>query len=218
MKANFGLGLATGTEGLMYPIPYSSARDVVDLSVYAEKLGFHSVWGNDHITTQNYVREEFDNKPPRYYAPLLELAAIAERTTTLKLATALLVIPFRNPLVMAKEIATLDQLSGGRVMLGVGLGAYREEFEAEFGANAEGMVRGEMLDESYLPRQGITQCSASFLVPEGCVFFMGDNRTGSNDARFWKQPYISVDNIRAKVMVGISVLPDNSWRGVRVIH
>ena len=123
LKANFGLGIATGTEGLMYPIPYSSARDVVDLSVYAEKLGFHSVWGNDHITTQNYVREEFDNKPPRYYAPLLELAAIAERTTTLKLATALLVIPFRNPLVMAKEIATLDQLSGGRVMLGVGLGA-----------------------------------------------------------------------------------------------
>ena len=61
MKANFGLGIATGTEGLMYPIPYSSARDVVDLSVYAEKLGFHSVWGNDHITTQNYVREEFAN-------------------------------------------------------------------------------------------------------------------------------------------------------------
>ena len=147
MKANFGLGIATGTEGLMYPIPYSSARDVVELSVYAEKLGFHSVWGNDHITTQNYVREEF-NQPPRYYAPLLELAAIAERTTTLKIATALLVIPFRNPLVMAKEIATLDQLSGGRLLLGVGLGAYREEFEAEFGGAAAGMVRGEMLDES----------------------------------------------------------------------
>lgn len=147
MKANFGLGIATGTEGLMYPIPYSSARDVVELSVYAEKLGFHSVWGNDHITTQNYVREEFD-QPPRYYAPLLELAAIAERTTTLKVATALLVIPFRNPLVMAKEIATLDQLSGGRLLLGVGLGAYREEVEAEFGGAAAGMVRGEMLDES----------------------------------------------------------------------
>ena len=47
---------------------------------------------------------------------------------------------------------------------------------------------------------------------------MCDNRTGSNDARFWKQPYISVDNIRARVMMGISALPDNSWRGVRVIH
>ena len=146
-KINFGLGIATGTEGLMYPIPYSSAREVVELSVYAEQLGFDSVWGNDHISTQHYVLEEFGTAP-RYYAPLLTLAAIAERTTNLKLATALLVIPFRNPLVMAKELATLDQLSGGRLRLGIGLGAYREEFEAEFGALAKGMVRGEMLDES----------------------------------------------------------------------
>lgn len=147
MKANFGLGIATGTEGLMYPIPYSSARDVVDISIYAEKLGFHSVWGNDHITTQQYVRDEFD-VAPRYYAPLLTLAAIAERTTTLKVATALLVVPFRNPLVMAKELSTLDELSGGRLLLGIGLGAYREEFEAEYGDLAKTIMRGEMLDES----------------------------------------------------------------------
>jgi probable F420-dependent oxidoreductase len=146
-KANFGLGIPTGTEGLMYPIPYSSAREVVDLSIYAEKLGFHSVWGNDHITTQRYVREEFE-QPPRYYAPLITLTAIAERTERIKIATALLVIPFRNPLVTAKEIATLDQLSGGRLYLGVGLGAYREEFEAEFGDQAKKMVRGNMFDES----------------------------------------------------------------------
>ena len=146
-KANFGLGIATGTEGLMYPIPYSSAREIVELSVYAEKLGFHSVWGNDHISTQHYVQEEF-GRPPRYYAPLLVLASIAENTTKLKLATALLVIPFRNPAVMAKELVTLDHLSGGRLILGVGLGAYREEFEAEFGPKAEGMIRGDMLDES----------------------------------------------------------------------
>ena len=146
-KANFGLGIATGTEGLMYPIPYSSAREVVELSVYAEKLGFDSVWGNDHITTQQYVREEFD-QPPRYYAPLLELAAIAERTTKLKVATALLVIPFRHPAVVAKEIATLDHLSGGRLLLGIGLGAYREEFEAQFGDKAKEMVRGELFNES----------------------------------------------------------------------
>lgn len=146
-KVRFGLGIATGTEGLMYPIPYASAREVVEISVLAEKLGFDSVWGNDHITTQQYVYDEF-GRQPRYYAPLLTLAAIAERTASLKLATALLVIPFRNPAVVAKELATLDNLCGGRTLIGVGLGAYREEFEAEFGAKAKNMVRGKLFDES----------------------------------------------------------------------
>lgn len=146
-KVNFGLGIATGTEGLMYPIPYSDVRDVVEISVLAERLGFDSVWGNDHITTQRYVYDEFGVQP-RYYAPLITLAAIAERTSKLKVATALLVIPFRNPAVVAKELSTLDNLSGGRLLVGVGLGAYREEFEAEFGAAAAGMVRGALFDES----------------------------------------------------------------------
>lgn len=146
-KINFGLGIATGTEGLMYPIPYADVRDVVDISVLAEQLGFDSVWGNDHITTQQYVYDHFGCQP-RYYAPLLTLAAIGERTSTLKLATGLLVIPFRNPAVVAKELATLDHLSNGRLLVGVGLGAYREEFEAEFGGKAKDMVRGKMFDES----------------------------------------------------------------------
>lgn len=148
-KTKFGLAIATGTEGLMYPIPYSSARDVVELSVYAEQLGFDSVWGNDHIQTQQYVMDTFGDNP-RYYSPLLVLAAIAERTTTLQLCTALLVVPFRHPVLIAKEVATLDHLSQGRVILGVGMGAYREEFEAMFGRDAKGVVRGRKLDESLM--------------------------------------------------------------------
>lgn len=146
-KLKYGLGIATGTEGLMYPVPYASVRETVELSVFAESLGFDSVWGNDHITTQAYVREEFES-PPRYYSPLLVLSAIAERTTKLKVCTGLLVIPFRHPLILAKEITTLDHLSNGRLLLGVGLGAYREEFEAEFGKKAESMVRGDLFMES----------------------------------------------------------------------
>lgn len=146
-KIKFGLAIPTGTEGLMVNLPYASARDVVELSVFAEKVGFDSVWGNDHIHSQQYVLKEFGQEP-RYYSPLLELAAIAERTTTLEVCTALLVAPFRQPAVAAKELATLDQLSNGRARIGIGLGAYREEFEAEFGERAAHMVRGEMLDES----------------------------------------------------------------------
>lgn len=78
-------------------------------------------------------------------------------------------------------------------------------------------INGEMLDESYLPRQGITQCSASFLVPEGCVFFMGDNRTGSNDSRLLGEPYIPVEAVQARMLVAISVGSDQSWQGIRWI-
>jgi len=162
----FGLAIPTGTEGLMYPIPYSSARDVVELSVFAEKLGFDSVWGNDHIQTQEYVLDTFGDNP-RYYAPLLVLAAIAERTTTLQLCTALLVVPFRHPAIMAKEIATLDHLSNGRVLLGAGLGAYREEFESMFGREAKGVIRGEKLDEGLMLMQR--------LFHEDCVSYEGKN-------------------------------------------
>ena len=62
--------------------------------------------------------------------PLIWLAYVAAVTTTLRLATGILILPQRNPLVLAKEVATLDHLSGGRVELGIGVGWLREEFEA----------------------------------------------------------------------------------------
>lgn len=146
-KINFGIGIPTGTEGLMYPIPFAKARDNIRLSRKAEEFGFDSVWGNDHVSTQHYVRDEFP-APPNYYAPLLVLAAIAENTKKIKVATALLVFPFRHPVVMAKELATLDQLTNGRIIIGAGIGAYREEFEAMNGEKSKKVNRGRYLDES----------------------------------------------------------------------
>lgn len=125
----FGLGVPTGTEGLMYPVPYADPEQAVHLAVEAERLGFDSVWGNDHVTTQRYVRAEFE-EAPRYYDPYLYLSYVAGQTTSLELGTAITVFAFRNPVVLAKQAATLDQLSGGRFKLGVGIGAYREEAEA----------------------------------------------------------------------------------------
>ena len=125
----FGLGVPTATEGMMYPVPFANVTQAVRLAVVAEGLGFDSVWGNDHVSTQAYVREEF-SKPPRFYDPLSYLAYVAARTSRLRLATCILVLPFRHPVLIAKQAATLDLLSGGRLVLGVGIGAYREEFEA----------------------------------------------------------------------------------------
>lgn len=156
----FGLGVPTATEGMMYPVPFADIGEAVRLAVTAERLGFDSVWGNDHVSTQAYVRAEFD-EPPRFYDPLTYLAYVAASTTRLRLATAVLVLPFRHPVLIAKQAATLDLLSGGRFVLGVGIGAYREEFEAMWPERR--LHRGEHARESLEALQVLfTQRRASY--------------------------------------------------------
>jgi probable F420-dependent oxidoreductase len=114
---------------MMYPVPYASADEAVRLAVAAEEMGFESVWGNDHVSTQRYVRAEFSD-PPSFFDPFAYLAYVAARTERIRLATCVAVMAFRHPVVLAKQAATLDHLSGGRLVLGVGIGAYREEYRA----------------------------------------------------------------------------------------
>jgi probable F420-dependent oxidoreductase len=97
------------------------------------------------MTTQRYVQREFAD-PPNYYEPLVTFTYVAARTTRLKVATCILVLPMRHVVVAAKQAATLDQLSGGRLILGVGTGAYREEYEALF-PDARDAHRGAIVDE-----------------------------------------------------------------------
>ena len=140
------VGLPTGMEGMMYPVPFARIEDVIAIAVRAEELGYDSVWGNDHMTTQRYVREEFPT-PPNFWEILTTYAYIAAKTSRLRMGTGMLVMPMRRDIVVtAKQIATIDQLSGGRLEIGVGVGAYREEFEALHpGWKAH---RGRMVEES----------------------------------------------------------------------
>ena len=139
-------GLPTGMEGLTYPIPFSDPETMLRIAKHAEALGYHSVWGNDHMTTQRYVSAVF-GRAPRFWEPLVTYAWLAGQTTTLRFGTGILVLPMRRDIVVvAKQIATLDQLSGGRLELGVGVGAYREEFEA-LAPDAQGH-RGDMVEEA----------------------------------------------------------------------
>jgi probable F420-dependent oxidoreductase len=142
----FSVCLATGYEGLVYPIPFCAPEDLIKTGVLCEKLGYDAVWGNDHITTQHYVREIFGD-PPNFYEVLITLAMVAQATTRLRVGTSLLVMPMREPVYLAKQVATLDQLSGGRFTLAVGIGAYREEFEAWAGKRFPRAHRGQMLEE-----------------------------------------------------------------------
>ena len=139
-------GLPTCMEGMMYPVPFATVDEIVEVAIHAEKMGYHSVWGNDHMTTQRYVRAEFDT-PPNFWEPLILYAYMAAQTTTLKFGTGILVTPMRNDIVvLAKQLATLDHVSKGRLLVGVGVGAYREEFEAlQPGVKTH---RGNKLEES----------------------------------------------------------------------
>ena len=80
-------------------------------------------------------------------------------------------------------------------------------------------INGQRLEEEYLDQQGgtISPDQSSFTVPEGCLFFLGDNRSGSNDARYWEESYIPVGNVKAHVLLAISLTGGSSWQGVRAI-
>jgi probable F420-dependent oxidoreductase len=143
----FGVSLPTCKEGLNVPLPFCTADELMDLLVLADRLGYDSVWGNDHITAPAYVREHYEGAP-RFYELLMVFGAAARITERIRLCTAVLVLPMRDPVLLAKQLATLDRLSHGRVTAGVGVGAYREEFERSNPRLAAVANRGRLLDES----------------------------------------------------------------------
>ncbi len=111
----------------------------LDICRRAEAAGFESVWGGEHVVLPDTIASKYpytaDGKIPAepdtpIPDPLIWLAYVAAAAPTLKLGTCILIVPQRNPLVLAKELATLDQLSGGRVELGLGVGWLQEEFDA----------------------------------------------------------------------------------------
>lgn len=143
----FSVGIPTCKEGLNFPAPFAAPRQVIAIIQKAEELGFHSVWGNDHITAPKYVRESF-SEPPNFYEPLITLSFAAAVTGRIGLAPSVIVLPMREPVYLAKQVATLDVFSGGRFILGVGVGAYREEFERINPRLARTANRGDMVDEA----------------------------------------------------------------------
>jgi len=103
-------------------------QQVLECGPLAENLGFDSVWVMDHLFNTGYIRERLENKP--YYHPMSTLSYMAATTSKVILGTSVLVLPYHNPVELAKYAATLDQISNGRVLLGVGVGAMTEEFNA----------------------------------------------------------------------------------------
>lgn len=122
--------------------PLASAAGTLELARRVEALGFDSVWVGDHII---YPAEYVERFGREFYEALTTLAWVAASTTRIAVGTAVLVLPYRNPLILAKELATIDVLSGGRLIVGVGAGWLAEEHAA---LGAPFKERGAATDES----------------------------------------------------------------------
>lgn len=120
-----------------------SATELADLAAAAETAGFDTLWLGEHLLRPVDYRAVHPTREPdqelaarivgpetRLTDPLVALAAAAGRTSRLQLATGIFVLPLRHPLAVARATLTLQELAGGRLLFGVGLGWLREEFEA----------------------------------------------------------------------------------------
>jgi probable F420-dependent oxidoreductase len=133
---------------------YTDPKEAVALAQAAEAAGFESLWTVEHTIVPADYASSYPYDPSGKMAggrndiplpdPLIWMAFIAAATTKIRLATGILILPQHNPVLAAKQIATLDHLSHGRILLGIGVGWLREEFAALGVPFAE---RGARMDE-----------------------------------------------------------------------
>lgn len=121
----------------------ASAEGLDAAAEVAERLGWSTVWTTDHLVVDRASAPDYG----RIYDAILSLAWLGARHERVKVATSVIVVPQRNAVVLAKELASLDALTGGRLIAGVGVGWNEHEF-ANLGVADRFRVRGAYLDES----------------------------------------------------------------------
>ena len=116
----------------------ATQQNLIAMASQAEAWGFDSLWASDHLIippldTSRYPGSETGQFPDswlqRYFEPLAILNFLAGRTSRVRLGTSVLILPMRNPIEVAKEVAGADVLSQGRILFGVGVGWFKEEFD-----------------------------------------------------------------------------------------
>ena len=121
----------------------ASPEGIEAVAQTAARLGWHSVWVTDHVAVDRGSAREYGH----IFEALTTLAWVGPAIPELRLGTSVIVVPQRNAVVLAKEFATLDVLSGGRVIAGVGIGWNKAEF-ANLGVGELFRKRGAYLDET----------------------------------------------------------------------
>jgi probable F420-dependent oxidoreductase len=119
-----------------------SKKAIADFCKLAERLNFDSIWTTDHIAVNKRYADPYGS----ILKSLMTLSYVAAHTEYVELGTSIIVLPMRNPVIFAKQTATLDQLSDGRLILGVGAGWMEDEFATlEFNFHDRGKIMSEQI-------------------------------------------------------------------------
>jgi probable F420-dependent oxidoreductase len=202
---------------------YANRDSILKIVKTAEDFGFDSIWVSDHIV----IPESHQGFGNVFYEPLVTLSYLSALTKRIHLGTSVIILPYRNPVVLAKTLSTLDLLSSGRLILGVGAGWLKEEFQA-LGAFYE--KRGSITDEyievlkilwtqekptfagRYIKFSGINFLPKPVQNPHPPIWVGGNSRISINRALSlgdgWHPVGLTPDEIREKVKYINELLED----------
>jgi probable F420-dependent oxidoreductase len=143
MPVKISTGLPNCREGRQNPVGSVDLTGMLRVARVADELGYHALWPNEFQTTFPTVAAKYA-APPSYYDTIVTMAYAAQATTRIRIAPSTIVLPLHEPILLSRQLATLDVFSGGRVTLGIGLGGdeFRQLRRAVTTPN-----RGQMMEE-----------------------------------------------------------------------
>ena len=145
MAMKFSVGVPNCREGYTLPVGIATTEGMAKMAQAADRLNFYSIFADD-FTAPSPKMKLPPGDPPNWHEALLTLSYLAYIAKNVRLAVGVIVAPLREPVLLAKQVATLDVLSNGRLILGVGLGGFRDEFERVHPRRRDAN-RGRMIDE-----------------------------------------------------------------------
>ena len=145
MAVRISTGLPNCREGRQNLIGSVSREGMERSARLAESLGYHALWPNEFIVTDPPVAARYAT-PPNLYDTIVTMSFVAAVTSRIRLIPSTIVLPLHEPLLLSRQLATLDVFSGGRITLGIGLGGSAEEYRRLFGT-LDKPNRGQMVDE-----------------------------------------------------------------------
>lgn len=147
MSVKFSTGLPNAREGRQHPVGSVRPDWIIRVAQLAEDLGYYSLWPNEFFVTFPDIASRYSD-PPNLYETMVTMAYVLATTTRIRVNPGTLVLPLHDPILLSRQIATLDVYSGGRISIGVGLGGGPAGGFRKLRGRIEKPNRGAMMDEN----------------------------------------------------------------------